>query len=339
MTTNIASGLGSAFGVVPEVTYGTLPGSPTWRFHDTKDKLPDLKMVKNTAQGGGLAAGRMVDPVARRVLTSQAGTISSIPYEVLNNKMGILLNMIFGGTPTVVQQSTSTAWLQTFALADNVGKSFDAQGQLVTTDGTVRPYTGRGGKVTSAEFTCDLDGLLMASISADFKQVLETDALAAPAYTAAQWPFHFGLMGVKVGAFGSEAVASGVRKVSCKIDRPQSLDRFYANSGGLKSEPLMNDKVAISGSLDVDFVDKTQFADKFAVDGNTSLILSWVGLTAIASTFFPTFQLAMPAVFFNDGTPTQDDKGVQKTTFNYVAQYDETHAPITCTYMSTDVAL
>jgi hypothetical protein len=55
----IGSGLGAAFGIVDETTYGTLPGSPTWRWHDTKDKLPDLKLVKNTAQGDGLASGRM----------------------------------------------------------------------------------------------------------------------------------------------------------------------------------------------------------------------------------------------------------------------------------------
>jgi hypothetical protein len=65
----------------------------------------------------------------------------------------------------------------------------------------------------------------------------------------------------------------------------------------------------------VDFVDKTVFADRFAADTTTALVLEWVGTTAIASTYFPTLRLKFPAVKFDDGTPTVDGFGVVTNTY------------------------
>jgi hypothetical protein len=336
----IGSGLGAAFGIVDESVYGTLPGSPTWRWHDTKDKLPDLKMVKNVAQGDGLASGRLLPPVTRRVITTQAGAISSLPTEVLNNKMGLILKHVFGGTVTPTQQAATTAYLQTHTLVDNSGQKFSAQAQVPQTDGTVKAFTGQGGKITSAEFSCEVDGLLMLDMAADFQKVLDTASAGTPSYATAQWPFHFGLMNVKLGAtYGSESAVSGVRKASVKIDRGQDTGMFYAGAAGLKASPVMNGRPAVTGSLDVDFVDKTVFADRFAADTTTALVLEWVGTTAIASTYYPAFRLKMPAVKFDDGTPTVDSFGVVTTTFPFTVLDDQTNAVLTCEYMSTDTTL
>lgn len=336
----IGSGLGASFGIVNESVYGTLPGSPTWRWHDTKDKLPDLKLVKNTAQGDGLISGRMVAPASRRVVVTQAGAIGSLPMEVLNNKMGLLLSHIFGGAISPVQQAATTAYLQTHVLIDNVGRFFDGQVQVPQTDGTVKAFTGRGGKITSAEFSCEVDGLLMIDAAADFMKVLDSDAAGSPSAVTGQWPFHFGLMNVKLGAvYNSESAVTGVRKASFKIDRGQDTGRFYAGAAGFKAEPLMNARVGLTGSLDVDFVDKTVFADRFAADTTASMVLEWVGPTAIATTNFPTLRLKFPAVKFNEGTPTVDGFGVVTTPFAYEVLDDGTNPIVTCEYMSTDVAL
>lgn len=336
-----ASGLGASFGIVDESTYAVLPGSPTWRWIDTKDKLPDLKLVKNTAQGDGLIAGRFAPPASRRVVTTQAGQVGSLPTEVLNNKMGLLLKHIFGGAVTPVQQAATVAYLQTHTLVDNVGRFFSAQVQVPATDGTVKAFTGRGGKITSTEISCDVDGLLMLDAAADFQKVLDTDTAGSPAGVTGQWPFNFSQMNVKLGAtYGAETGVSGVRKASFKLERGQDTGRFYGDGGGgFKKEPLMNALPGLTGSLDVDFVDKTVFADRFQNDTTAALVLEWVHPTAIASTFFPTFRLKFPAVKFDDGTPTVDDRGVVKTTFNYVVLDDQTNPLVTCEYMSTDTTL
>jgi hypothetical protein len=148
------------------------------------------------------------------------------------------------------------------------------------------------------------------------------------------------MMNVKLGAtYGSENAVTGVRKASFKIDRGQATDRFYAGASGLKAEPLMNARPGLTGSLDVDFVDKTVFADRFAADTQTALVLEWVGPTAIASTYFPTFRLKFPAVKFDDGTPTVDSLGVVQTTFNFQVLSDDVNPVVTCEYMSTDATL
>lgn len=336
-----ASGLGASFGIVDESSYGVLPGAPTWRWYDTKDKLPDLKLVKNTAQGDGLIAGRFAPPASRRVVTTQAGQIGSLPMEVLNNQMGLLLKHIFGGSVTPTQQAATAAYLQTHTLVDNVGRFFSAQAQVPQTDGTAKAFTGRGGKITSAEFSCEVDGLLMVDCAVDFQKVLDTDTAGAPSAASGQWPFNFSQMNVKIGAsYGAESSVSGVKKASFKLDRGQDTSRFYGDgTGGFKKEPLMNALPGLGGSLDVDFVDKTVFADRFQNDTTAALVFEWVGSTAIASTYFPTLRLKFPAVKFDDGTPTVGDRGVVKTTFPFVVLDDQTNPLVTCEYLSTDTTL
>jgi hypothetical protein len=68
--------------------------------------------------------------------------------------MGLMLKHIFGGAVTPAQQAATIAYLQTHTLVDNIGRFFSGQAQVPQTDGTVKGFTGRGGKITSAEFTC-----------------------------------------------------------------------------------------------------------------------------------------------------------------------------------------
>lgn len=333
---SIGSGLAASFGVAAETTYGTYV-APS-RFLQV-DKA-EVKKVKNIAQGGGLAAGRMVRAGSRRVVASEAGT-ASWDKEVTNKNMGLLLQALMGTTVTPVQQGATAAYLQTHTLADNVGKSLSVQLGVPDTTGTVRPYTGLGAKITSAEFACSgPDGLLTSTFEADLKQVVESQTLAAPSYTTGTMPFHFGQMNVKLGTFASEASVSGVKGCSIRIERGQNTERFYAGAtvAGTKAEPLMNDYVSISGSFDVDFVDKTTFADRFASDASTSLIVEWVG-PLIASTYFQTFRIKVPMIFLDEGTPTVEGPDLTSTSFAFTGQFDETNAACTIEYISTDTTV
>lgn len=333
---SIGSGLAGSLGVAPETVYGTYV-APT-RFPQVNK--PAVKKIKNVVQGGGLAGGRMLQGGARRVVPTEAGTCSW-EQEVTNKSMGLIFQQLMGTSVTPAQQAATAAYLQTHVLADNVGKSMTVQLGVPDTTGVVRPYTGVGAKITSAEFACAAGELLMASFEADLQRVIESQVLAAPSYPAGLVPFHFAHMAVKLGAYGAEASVSGVRGATVKIERGQDTARFYAGAAvpGTKAEPLMNDNVSIGGSFEVDLVDKTAFADRFAADSSTALVLEWVFPVAIAAAYFPTFRIRVPMVFFDDGTPTVDDNGITKTTFAFVGQYDETNAAATIDYMSTDVAV
>lgn len=332
----VRTGLAGSFGYGAESSYGTY-AAPT-RFH--KVASASLSKNKNIAQGGGLAAGQLVMDGERRVLTAEDGT-GSVPDLQVNTKgFGLLLAHIFGSSTTPVQQGASAAYLQTHALGDNVGKALSAQVGIPDTTGTVRPYTGLGGKLTSAEFKCGGPGeMLTVSTEWDFRQISEAQTLASPSYPTGVKPFHFGQMTVKLGTQGAETSVDGVKGMSVKIERPHANDRFYAGNGGLKSEALGNDYVKVTGTITADYLDKSVFADRFANDSSTSLVWEFVGATAIASTYYPTFRIKLPMIFLDGDTPTLDGPGVISGDFPFTALFDLTNAAISAEYQSSDTTL
>lgn len=326
----IGSGLGAQMGIAPEVTYGTYV-APTKFIEFTKESLV---LKKTTAQSAGIAAGRLLALSSRRVLTRREAS-GSVDFEVTNKSMGVILQALMGTSVTPVQQAATNAYLQTHTLADTAGKSLTIQKGVPLTTGVVTRKNFLGCKVTSAEFACEVGGMLTGSVEIDGKDVEETSALAAASY-ANMAPFHFGQMAVKVGAFGTETALDGIRKVSCKIERPQETERFYAGQSGLKKEPISNDQVKITGNLESDYV-ATTLDDLHTSDGATSLVWEFVG-PLIAATHYETFRVVLPAVRLDEGPPVVDGFGVIKPTFNFVGLYDGTNA-VKIEYMSTDITL
>ncbi|MFJ2718995.1 phage tail tube protein [Streptomyces sp. NPDC087437] len=315
----IGSGLGAQLGIAAETTYGTYK-APTQFIEFTKESLA---LKKTTAQSAGIAAGRLLALSSRRVVTRREAQ-GTVDIEVTNLGMGLLIQALMGTTVTPVKQATSTAYLQTHTLADTRGKSLTIQKGVPLTNGTVTPKSFTGCKVTSGEFECEAGGMLTGSFEFDGKDCDEAQILAAASYSNMR-PFHFGQMALKSGAFGSETALDGIRKVSCKIERPQDVERFYANQSALKKEPVANDQVKITGSLESDYV-ATTLDDLHTSDGATSLVWEFTG-ALIESTYNDTFRITLPAVKLDEGPPVVDGFGVVKPTFNYSALYDGTNQP------------
>ncbi|WP_172384802.1 phage tail tube protein [Streptomyces sp. MNP-20] len=326
----IGSGLGAQLGIAAESTYGTFV-APTKFVEFTKESLV---LKKTTAQSAGIAAGRLLPLSSRRVLT-QREVSGSLDLEVTNKAMGILLQALMGTTVTPVQQGVTTAYLQTHTLADTAGKSLTIQKGVPLTTGTVTDKSFVGCKVTSAEFSCEVGGMLMATFEFDGKDCDEGQTLAVASYPAMS-PFHFGQSAVKTGTYASEAARDGIRKVSVKFERPQAVDRFYAGQAGLKKEPISNDQVKITGSLEMDYVDTT-LDDLHTSDAATSLVWEFIG-PIIASTHAETFRIVLPAVKFDEGPPVVDGFEVIKPTLQFTGLYDGTN-PVKIEYMSTDTTV
>jgi hypothetical protein len=326
----IGSGLGAQLGISAESTYGTFV-APTKFIEFTKESLV---LKKTTAQSAGIAAGRLLPLSARRVLTRKEVS-GSFDVEVANRGMGLIFQALMGTTVTPVQQVATAAYLQTHTLASVAGKSLTIQKGVPLTSGTVTDKTFLGCKITSGEFSCGVGEMLTASFEVDGRDCDEAQTLAAASYSN-QSPFHFGQMALKTGAFGSETALDGIRKVSCKIERPQDVERFYANQSALKKEPIENDQVKISGSLESDYVAIT-LDDLHTSDGATSLVWEFIG-PLIASTYFETWRLTLPAIRLDEGPPMVDGFGVVKPTFNFTGLYDGTNQP-KIEYMSTDITL
>ncbi|MGW6566441.1 phage tail tube protein [Streptomyces sp. NPDC054975] len=326
----IGSGLGAQIGIAAETTYGTFV-APAKFIEFTKESL---QLKKTTAQSSGIAAGRLMALSSRRVVTQREAS-GSIELEVANKAMGLLLQALMGTTVTPVQQGASAAYLQTHILADTWGKSLTIQKGVPLTTGTVTDKTFLGCKIVSAEFSCEQGGMLTSTFEFDSKDCDETQTLAAASYSNMA-PFHFGQMGLKTGSFGAETALDGVRKVSVKIERPQATDRFYANQSALKAQPISNDLVKVTGSLEMDYV-ATTVDDLHTSDGATSLVWEFIG-PLIADTYYETFRIKLPAIRIDDAPPTVEGYDVIRPTFNFTALYDGTNA-VAIEYMSTDTTV
>ncbi|MEU9894235.1 phage tail tube protein [Streptomyces phaeochromogenes] len=326
----IGSGLGAQLGIAPEVTYGTFV-APTKFVEFTKESL---QLKKTTAQSAGIAAGRLIALSSRRVVT-QKQVSGSIDLEVTNKAMGLILQSLMGTTVTPVQQGATAAYLQTHTLADTAGKSLTVQVGIPLTTGTVTDKSFLGCKIVSAEFSCEIGGMLMCTLEIDGKDCDETQTLAVASYPAMS-PFHFGQMAVKTGSFGTETARSGIRKVSIKVERPQAVDRFYAGAAGLKAEPISNDQVKITGSLEMDYIDTT-LDDLHTSDAATSLVWEFIG-PIIAATHAETFRVVLPAIRVDEAPPTVEGFDVVKPTIQFTGLYDGTNQP-KIEYMSADITL
>lgn len=328
----VGSGIGASVGVSAETTYGTYVAPA--RFVEARSF--SVKKVQNVQSLTGVAAGRAA-PVDE-VVTTTAAT-ANIQADVTRKGWGLFLAQLTGSSTAPVIQAATAAYLQTHALTDNFGKSLTVQAGLPNTAGTVLPMTALGCKTVSAEFSCGVDEMLQANLEFDGRSFTEGQTLAAPSYTAANMPFHFGEMSLKLGAFGAEAVVQGVRKVTVNVARGQDVGRFYGGNLGLKSEPIWNEMAMVTGSVEIDLVNKADFLDRYTGHTSTSLVWEFVGPTAIASTYFPTFRISCPKVYFNGDIPEVGGPDVLKTTIPFTAFLDVTNGLATATYMSTDTAV
>lgn len=331
------TGLHGQVGLANETTaYGTF--TVPSKFFEPTGAVP-LKEVKNAQQGGGLSAGSLAQLGSKRVVTTRAGT-ASLPIEATRTGLGLILDHAFGGSVVPVQQAATTAYLQARPLADNAGKSLTMQVGVpeATVAGTVKSFTGRGGKITSFEISCGVDEIAMIALELDMQRVSDVETIAAPSYPTRNL-FHFGQMSVKLGTTSANAVPiSGVKKASVKLERGQDTSRFYAGAGGFKAEPLGNDWVKATASLDFDFVDKTLLADPFSTDSPRYLVVEWVG-PLITGTNYERLTLILPMVFVDGETPSIDGPGITSNSVPLVAQRDGVNPLITCEYMSTDTTL
>lgn len=327
----VRSGLSNQFGFVKEVTYGTSVAPSKF----LPVLSPDLKLVQNFVQGAGLYSGDFGPRAAQNVLATVGG-IGTVSMDVQNKDMGLLIQALMGTTVTPVQQAATAAYLQTHTLADPFGKSLTCQsGVAQITDGVVKPYTLLGTKVVGAEFSGTPGDVMKATFDLDAQNLVESTALASVSYATGLAPFSGGASGastgidVKTGTYASETHLEGVTAWSVKIQRQSKTDDYRAGNSGKKSEPVLNAiDSTITGSLSVDYYDKTKVADLWAAGTTTALVIEAVG-TNIASTYNYTFRIVVPSIKFTDpsSTPTVSGPDMVNSDFPWTWVYDGTNLP------------
>lgn len=316
-----------------EATYGTYVAPD--RFYEARSGAPKLR--ENRAQGGGIAGGR-VGYLGTRYQRTHTDGEATISLEAVNKSLGLLLAQAVGSVAAPVQQSATPAWLQTHVPTFNVQSSTVQFGVPDVDDTTVRPYTATGAVITELAGQCNIDEQLVLTPTFDAQQIVESQTLVAQSLLTGLVPYHFGMLAVRVGTFGAEVAAGGVKGVSFSIKRPMKVDRFYAGATNAKKIPVCNGQPDVGGSLDADYIDKTVFADRWASGAAMSIVYEWTGAN-IASTFFETLRLTFPACYLTGDTPGIAGEDVVSGSFPWVAKSDGVNPVVKIEYMSVDTAI
>lgn len=332
----IGSGAGAYFGVKKETTWGTY-AAPTVFLPGNFNLQP---MHQTQMVGAYAAAGRMMPTDEIETLLWGTGKYEG---EVLRDGFGILLQHIMGGNAVAVQQAATTAYLQTHVMADNYGKGLSAQAVVPNTAGTPYPFTGYGGKVTAATFSCAKGESLKVSTDLVFKKIDQLQTSAAAGYSATQTslPFNFTQMNLKLGTYASEAQVTGVKGVTVNIARSTNADdAFYAGGSGYMSEPVMAGSdiaslFTVAGTVDIDLVTKADFVDRFTGHTSTSMVWEFVG-PIIASTYAYTFSITCPKVYFDMTGIDVSGAGVISASVPFKAVWDPTNGYPTLKYLSVN---
>lgn len=257
-----------------------------------------------------------------------------INMEVATTGFGRWFKHMLGGTPTIVQQGATTAWLQTHTMGSLFGRSMTVVKALRDEASTeIETFNYHGGKVTAWEFSISVDQILQLSVTMDFEDVDVATAMPAASYTTTKL-FHF--------AQGSLTVAGGsvaaVTNATVGGENPMNVNRFYLGSNGLKKEPAPNDFRAITGSLTAEFNTPADFYNRFAADSAAALVLTFTG-DNISGAFNEQLTITVPDVRFTGGTPTVPGPDVIVQDVPFEGAFDGTNPGATITLMSTDVAV
>ena len=130
-----------------------------------------------------------------------------------------------------------------------------------------------------------------------------------------------------------------VSSFSIKGVNKYKVDRFPLGAQ-VKKEQISNAFTEITGDIEIEFANLTDYYNAFTGDTSTPMVFSMVGRTAIASTYYPTLQLALPAVKFEDGPITETGPDVIMVKVPFTAYDDGAGDPIVqLQYTSADVAV
>ena len=327
---NPAVGLTTRLCTGVETTYGTVQTPDRFMEFNSEGLERKNEIMRSNALGSGSLHLRKG---SRSVVSGRWGE-GPIDMDVVTNGMGRLFANLMGGTPTIVQQGAGPAWLQTFTLGSQLGKSLTIQKQLRDeSDTVVAKFTFEGSKIIAAEFKIDKKGKLTLSLTVNSEDVNTSTAAATPSLGATK-VFHF-----RQGYLTIAGVAAAqVQLASVKVDRKSDTDRFHLGNAGVKAEPVVNDFPDIGGAITAEFAASTYY-DLFAADTAASMTLQFLGDVIPTTIINESLTITIPEIRLTGETPKVSGPGLILATHPFEAQWDGAAADMTLSYMSTDLAI
>lgn len=322
--------LDAAVHVGKESTYGTAV-TPTRSF---EAKADGWKSEREGLESVGMRAGMQTTRSDRRKVINMGGA-GAIEVDVLNKGMGLLLDGLLGTTTGPTQQSSTIAYLQTFASnEDGPTSSFTVQ--------LIRPYVASGSSAAFTHHGCmatgwglsqEVNGLLTLNIDYDFEDVDTATSAATATYPAAASPFDWTQAVLTVG--GS---AFDVRSFEFQADLAMKTDRRYLRGSALKKQPVRSGVPEYSGTIVADFDALTRYNEFVAGTVVEDVVITWTGAQIVSGHDY-TIAIAFPAVQWTGESPEASISDVSTQPLPFKVLHDGTDPAVTLTYKSIDTSL
>lgn len=340
-----ASGRSAQIGFKNEGTVGTAATVD----HFVEFNTETLAYAPTELQGQGLRASGIYARDSRRV-RSRHSAGGSVEMDFSTNTMGLLLKHALGAVSGPTQQSSTTAYKSIFTPADTTGLGLTWQVGRPQTDGTVKPFTYNGGKITGWTISVSDNEIAKLSVDLDFWNQTTATALASASYTAAAEVFTFADVSVftlggtvsttsgLASVSGGTSVATVCKGFSLTGSTPSAMERFGLGNSGVKKEQVENDWRTLTGTLDAEFTDQSEFYDLFAADTTTAVQLTFVGYL-IDTGQNATLDIILPAVRFTNVAPQVGGPDLVAQSVEFEVLDDGTNAPVQIVTISSDTAL
>ena len=335
----IGAGLSAQLGFAAESTVGTIV-TPT-KFVEFNSET--LSLQKNIVQGQGLRAGIQYPRRSRRAYTTK-GAGGTVNLDVGTRTMGLLFKQMLGAASSALLSGST--YRQIHTPGDLTGVSLTLQKGVPQTNGTVKPFTYNGCKVSAWELACTVGDILRLQLTLDAWNETTATGLATASYVNSD-VFHFAQGALVLG--GTVSTASGLASVSggttvaevtgatINGTNPLKNDRFYFGSAGIKAEQLENDYRTVGGTLNAEFVNQATIYDVMAADTATALKLTFTGSASGGVT--PRLEVLIPSISFDGDSPQVGGPDVVSLNAPFTGLYDGTNAAVQIVYETADTAL
>ena len=306
MATTIPSGLGSTLGISRESggnVYGAENTVTRWYLIDAGESF---QLKKNIDQSQALHGGRF-ELAKRRVLVTQEAQ-GKFSMDAVTTGMGLLFQLALGSAASVIAASPPAAGasLQLFVPGTTL-QGFSANIQKAapeTPSGTIYPLSYPGSKITDIEIACTVNKIAKINVGVDCQ-----NEDPGPAYAAVTFPtpsvFSFNQASVLTGGTvtttqgycsiaGVAAPTGIISDISIKITNKFNIARFNVGAS-VKSEPIENAFATVTGDLEIEFANSTDYYAAMAADTTTSLQVIFTGTNITGSTPYK-MSILLPAI-------------------------------------------
>ncbi|HET6908903.1 MAG TPA: phage tail tube protein [Mycobacteriales bacterium] len=342
----IGTGIGAQLGVCAESTVGTI-NTTGMRFYEFNSET--LSKTKNIVQGMGLHSSGLYTRSSRRAYTTRTAG-GQIVLDIPTKGAGLLLKQMLGSSATAVQQGATPAYKQDHApgAVGQQGMALTVQVGRPQTDGTVKPFTLNGCKVSDWEIACAVGGIPALTVTLDAWDQATATGLQTASYTSGTSVFNFTqgtllLGGTPSTASGVTSIAGGVavanvKAASVKGTNSLATDRYFFGSAGLKAEQVENGYRSIGGSLECEFVNQATVYDVFAADTSLALELKFVGAN-ISGIYNYTLDVIVPVIYFDTAPVNVSGPDIVSFSADFTGLDDGTNNPVQLSYTSTDTSV